>query len=84
VTTRLDRIENEAREIGKYMEMAGGVNGTGVGDILALVAVARAADGLRAEASDSADSYESRWAALRAALAPLLAPVGEAKSGDAL
>jgi len=41
---RLDKIEHEAREVGKYMEMGGGTDGTGVGDTLALVAVARAAE----------------------------------------
>lgn len=68
--TRLDQIEHEAREIGKYMEMAGGTNGTGVGDTLALVAVARAAKEYR-DATDDA-SYDDALGKLNAALAPLL------------
>ncbi len=44
---RLDKIEHEAREIAKYMEGTVDIDCTTTGDILALVAVVRAAEAYR-------------------------------------
>jgi len=78
---RLDKIEHEAREVAKYMEMGGGTDGTGVGDTLALVAVARAAADVREMLTECDCIHSDRESplcpcrALRAALAPLLEQV---------
>jgi hypothetical protein len=87
MTTRLDEIEREAREVAKYMDGTVDIDCTTTGDILALVAVARTTIKCRRIRLEMARKRDEEWDRLAsqlliaeaeesAALAPLLAPVG--------